>query len=344
MATTPIETSSSSNTLASVPSSLASSRYTIFMKDLIAGGMAGAISRTSVSPLERIKILFQIQVPDNIQFRGIFGTLRRIWMEEGWIGYFKGNGTNIVRIVPYSAVQFASYETYKKLLLNERQHLSVPQTLAAGAGAGITSVTATYPLDIIRTRLSLSEALTAPKGSLAIHEPSFSTLATINEPANVSISKIDLINKSRILSCGYKIIKDEGGWTSLYRGLLPTILGIAPYVALNFTTYETLKRHIATLTQRDPTIHEKLFCGGTAGAVAQSATYPLDVLRRRLQVHGSPNSLYHYNGMWNAISSIFRNEGWKTFYRGMLPNLLKVIPSMSVSFVTYELAQKYLLS
>lgn len=97
------------------------SQYMRFFKDLVAGGVAGAISRTVVSPLERMKILFQIQVspssqspaPQSSQYKGILQTLVRIGREEGWRGYFKGNGTNILRIVPYSAVQFASYEKYK---------------------------------------------------------------------------------------------------------------------------------------------------------------------------------------------------------------------------------------
>lgn len=312
------------------------SKTTLFFKDLVAGGTAGAVSRTVVSPLERMKILFQVQTPSNAHFKGIFGTLRRIWIEEGWAGYFRGNGTNIVRIVPYSAVQFASYETYKKWLLGTKYigglssshqsgaaHLGVPQTLIAGACAGITSVTATYPLDIIRTRLSLAEA-------------------TTSKPIPPSSSGI--LSGSQIYRCGHSIVKNEGGLLALYRGLLPTILGIAPYVALNFTTYETLKRRVALLTQRDPTVHEKLLCGGAAGAVAQTITYPLDVLRRRLQVHGSPDSAYRYNGMRDAIKIMYDTEGWRAFYRGMLPNLLKVVPSMSVSFVTYELTQKYLLS
>jgi solute carrier family 25 phosphate transporter 23/24/25/41 len=322
------------------PVSISPSKSLVFFKDLVAGGTAGAVSRTVVSPLERMKILFQVQTPSNTHFHGLFGTLRRIWAEEGWVGYFRGNGTNIIRIVPYSAVQFASYETYKKWLLgglhtggmsvslskNTSNHLSVPQTLIAGACAGITSVSATYPLDIIRTRLSLAD----------------SSLMQFHKSVQYNIPW--LFNKSRILNCGYLIVKEEGGLRGLYRGLLPTILGIAPYVALNFTTYETLKRQVAHVMHRDPTVHEKLICGGTAGAVAQTITYPLDVLRRRLQVHGSPQSEYRYSGVWNAATNMYTKEGWRAFYKGMLPNLLKVVPSMSVSFVTYEMTQKYLLS
>ena len=76
------------------------------------------MSRTSVSPLERMKILYQLQVETVKQerkFQGIFASLVKIGREEGVRGYFKGNGTNVVRIIPYVAVQFAAYEEYKKV-------------------------------------------------------------------------------------------------------------------------------------------------------------------------------------------------------------------------------------
>jgi hypothetical protein len=90
--------------------------YVKSVKHFLAGGIAGAISRTAVSPLERMKILFQLQGLGAVdRYRGIIATLGKILREEGIRGYFKGNGTNVIRIVPYSAIQFASYERYKKV-------------------------------------------------------------------------------------------------------------------------------------------------------------------------------------------------------------------------------------
>ena len=86
---------------------------TVF-KNLIAGGIAGAVSRTTVAPLERTKILLQLHtmVGKSPKLRQV---LKTVWKEEGWRGMFKGNGTNIVRIVPYSAVQFTVYEACKRV-------------------------------------------------------------------------------------------------------------------------------------------------------------------------------------------------------------------------------------
>lgn len=82
----------------------------------LAGGVAGAISRTVVSPLERLKILFQIQSVGREEYKMSVGKgLAKMWRDEGWRGFMRGNGTNCIRIVPYSAVQFGSYGFYKRV-------------------------------------------------------------------------------------------------------------------------------------------------------------------------------------------------------------------------------------
>lgn len=81
-----------------------------------AGGVAGAVSRTLVSPLERLKILMQVQSVGRTDYRMSIGkALGKMWREEGWKGLFCGNGTNCIRIVPYSAVQYGSYSFYRKV-------------------------------------------------------------------------------------------------------------------------------------------------------------------------------------------------------------------------------------
>lgn len=100
-------------------SRLAQLRQTIsqpVVASFIAGGVAGAVSRTVVSPLERLKILFQIQSTGSNEYnQSVMKGLIKMWRDEGWRGFMRGNGTNCIRIVPYSAVQFGSYNFYKKV-------------------------------------------------------------------------------------------------------------------------------------------------------------------------------------------------------------------------------------
>ena len=176
----------------------------------IAGGVAGAVSRTVVSPLERLKILYQIQSVGRNEYKMPIGkALGKIWKEEGFAGFMKGNGSNCIRIVPYSAIQFASYNFYKRFFEHTPgAPLDPIQRLTCGAIAGITSVTSTYPLDIVRTRLSIQSA-------------SFKDL-----------SKTEVGKK---LPGMWELLKSmylhEGGVRALYRGIVPTVAGVAPYVS-----------------------------------------------------------------------------------------------------------------
>jgi len=101
---------------ASVPTSFRNTISKPVVASFMAGGVAGAVSRTVVSPLERLKILQQIQAGARNQYQlSIWKALGKMWKEEGWRGFMAGNGTNCVRIVPYSAVQFGSYNFYKRV-------------------------------------------------------------------------------------------------------------------------------------------------------------------------------------------------------------------------------------
>jgi solute carrier family 25 (mitochondrial phosphate transporter), member 23/24/25/41 len=89
------------------------------------GGVAGAVSRTVVSPLERLKILYQVQSAGRNEYKMSVGrALVKMWQEEGWRGFMRGNGTNCIRIVPYSAVQFGSYNLYKRVCYSSLPTLS----------------------------------------------------------------------------------------------------------------------------------------------------------------------------------------------------------------------------
>ncbi|KAK9458239.1 mitochondrial carrier domain-containing protein [Dipodascopsis uninucleata] len=284
----------------------------------VGGGVAGAVSRTVVSPLERMKIILQLQGPGSANYQGVYGTLAKMWKEEGWRGYMRGNGVNCVRIVPYSAVQYSSYTIYKELIMEPgKTELDTPRRLVAGAGAGITSVVATYPLDIVRTRLSI-------------------------QTASVGHRHIDRAHAPGMWSTAKVLFKTEGGVAALYRGLIPTVIGVAPYVGLNFAVYEGLRGMMADENNNVSAVG-KLLCGAISGAVAQTITYPFDVLRRRFQVNTMKDLGFRYSSVLDAIISITRKEGIMGMYKGLSANLLKVAPSMASSWLSYEMVKDLLM-
>jgi solute carrier family 25 (mitochondrial phosphate transporter), member 23/24/25/41 len=130
--------------------------------------------------------------------------------------------------------------------------------------------------------------------------------------------------------------KNEGGFLALYRGIIPTIAGVAPYVGLNFMVYEIARKKFTPEGQKDPSAFGKLGAGAVSGAVAQTCTYPFDVLRRRFQINTMSGMGYQYKSIWDAIRVIVKTEGPKGLYKGIVPNLLKVAPSMASSWLSFE--------
>jgi len=309
----------------------------------IAGGIAGAASRTVVSPLERLKIIQQVQPQHSrAKYDGVWRSLVRMWQEEGFRGFMRGNGINCVRIVPYSAVQFTTYEQLKKLFTNNgTRQLDTPTRLLAGALAGVTSVCSTYPLDLIRSRLSIATASiitsTAPTASAAMSSnpaPSFALASGYHTSARAT--------ELTMWGMGTKVLREEGGVRALYRGIVATAAGVAPYVGINFAAYEALRGYITPPGKTSA--WRKLSCGALAGSVSQTLTYPFDVLRRKMQVTGMRDGdVKHYNSALDAMRQILRTEGIAGMYRGLWPNLLKVAPSIATSFFTYELAKEFLI-
>jgi solute carrier family 25 phosphate transporter 23/24/25/41 len=286
----------------------------------LSGGVAGAISRTVVSPFERAKILFQVQGPGASHYKGMFPTIWQMYKEEGFKGLFRGNGLNCVRIFPYSAVQFYVFQKIKVNWLKPDQvELNNFQRLLSGATCGTASVLVTYPLDLVRTRLSIQTA----------------NLSKLLKSKATSIQKppgfVELL---------IKIYKTEGGVLALYRGIWPTTLGVAPYVAINFAVYEQLKEYYSSSSPIT-----KLLMGAAAGGIAQTLTYPFDLLRRRFQVltMGQNELGFQYKSVTDALITIFKTEGFFGAYKGLTANLFKVVPSMAVSWLSYELIKDWMM-
>ena len=120
------------------------------------------------------------------------------------------------------------------------------------------------------------------------------------------------------------------GVGSLFKGLGATLAGIAPYAALNFATYDMVKKHYYGSGGKQSSV-SNLVLGGLSGTFAASACYPLDTVRRRMQMKGKV-----YNNMLDALQTIARTEGFRGFYRGWVANMLKVAPMSAIRFVSYE--------
>ncbi|OBZ68064.1 hypothetical protein A0H81_11920 [Grifola frondosa] len=279
------------------------------------------------------------------QYKGVWSSLVRMWREEGFKGFMRGNGINCLRIIPYSAVQFTTYEQLKKWFTGYgAKQLDTPTRLASGALAGITSVCTTYPLDLVRSRLSIAtSSIPLQQTAQATLPQAPPSLSSAYHTASTASRPVATFSSAELTMWGMtlKVMREEGGVRALYRGLVATAMGVAPYVGINFAAYEALRGVITPPGKSS--IPRKLMCGALAGSISQTLTYPFDVLRRKMQVTGMSNSLgYKYNGALDALQVIVRTEGLRGLYRGLWPNLLKVAPSIATSFFTYEVVKEAL--
>lgn len=287
------------------------SKHVHASKYLIAGGVAGAASRTCTAPLDRLKVVLQVQTTR----ASILPAINNIWKEGGLLGFFRGNGLNVVKVAPESAIKFYTYEMLKNLIGDaqggDKADIGTAGRLLAGGMAGAVAQTAIYPMDLVKTRL---QTYVCESGKV----PNLGKLS--------------------------KDIWVKEGPRAFYRGIIPSLLGIIPYAGIDLAAYETLKDMSKTYILRDgvePGPLVQLGCGTISGALGATCVYPLQVVRTRMQAQ-RPDSTAAYNGMSDVFRRTLQHEGLRGFYKGLFPNLLKVVPAASITYLVYETMKKSL--
>lgn len=228
----------------------------------------------------------------------------------------------LVRIFPYAAINFAAFEQFKRLLSTGlRTEPHAWNKLLAGSLAGSVAVTVTYPFDIIRARVAYQIAST-PKGPTASRTGTISTvIAQLLREGQHYPNRIGL-----------------GGF---YQGFVPTLLGIVPYAGVSFFTFESSKQFLSRRYNTRHLSSGQIFVAGLlAGALGQTAAYPFDVVRRRMQLFRITDHLpaQHYmTGVTNALRSILQTHGMaRGIFAGLSINYIKVAPASGISFLVYE--------
>ncbi|KAJ8527092.1 hypothetical protein K7X08_029569 [Anisodus acutangulus] len=276
------------------------------LRRLISGAIAGAISRTAVAPLETIRTHLMVGSSGHsstVIFNNIMNT-------EGWTGLFRGNFVNVIRVAPSKAVELFAYDTVNKNLSSkpgEQPKIPIPASLVAGACAGVSSTLLTYPLELVKTRLTIQRGV-----------------------------------YDGLLDAFVKIL-EEGGPGELYRGLTPSLIGVIPYAATNYFAYDTLRKAYRKIFKEEKIGNiETLLIGSAAGAISSTATFPLEVARKHMQV-GAVSGRVVYKNVIHALVSILEKEGIQGLYKGLGPSCMKLVPAAGISFMCYEACKRILI-
>ncbi|XP_028829564.1 calcium-binding mitochondrial carrier protein SCaMC-2-B isoform X5 [Denticeps clupeoides] len=273
----------------------------MWWRHLVSGGVAGAVSRTCTAPLDRLKVLMQVH-SSRSNTVSIVGGFTQMLREGGSRSFWRGNGINVLKIAPESAIKFMAYEQIKRLIGSDQETLGISERLVSGSFAGAIAQSSIYPMEVLKTRLALRKT-----GQY-----------------------------SGITDCAKQIYRMEGV-AAFYKGYIPNMLGIIPYAGIDLAVYETLKnswlQRYAT-DSADPGVFVLLACGTISSTCGQLASYPLALVRTRMQAQAT------MGGPQTTMSGLFRHivktEGLFGLYRGLTPNFMKVIPAVSISYVVYE--------
>ena len=221
------------------------------MIQFIAGVNAGAISRTLTAPLERIKII--IQAKDPSKRTSMLQEMREIQRNSGFKGFFKGNGANIFKMVPETALLFLFYEFFKSKIASDGINLSKMEYFWAATISGFLSHSICYPLKIIKTRLTLSEGV-----------------------------------YRGLVDCMLTIIRTEGT-RALYKGWGVSLMGMVPNIAFDFAIFNIMRDWYSKKYEQQPNISHLLVFGSFSSLFGQLMAYPFNLMRTRLQAQGLPN-------------------------------------------------------
>ncbi|XP_056271428.1 mitochondrial adenyl nucleotide antiporter SLC25A24 [Pseudoliparis swirei] len=274
----------------------------MWWKQLSAGAMAGAVSRTGTAPLDRMKVFMQVHSSKSNKISLVDG-FKQMLKEGGVASLWRGNGINVLKIAPETAIKFMAYEQFKKMLSSEPGKVKIHERFMAGSLAGATAQTAIYPMEVMKTRLTLRKT-----GQY-----------------------------TGMFDCAKQILKKEGA-KAFFKGYVPNLLGIIPYAGIDLAVYESLKNFWLSRYAKDsanPGILVLLGCGTLSSTCGQLASYPLALIRTRMQAQATlvGSEQLPMNLM---VKKILQKEGFFGLYSGILPNFMKVIPAVSISYVVYE--------
>ncbi|XP_028824443.1 mitochondrial thiamine pyrophosphate carrier isoform X2 [Denticeps clupeoides] len=240
-----------------------------------AGSAAGMVTRAMISPLDVIKIRFQLQIEKvsrdspSGKYRGMWQAWHCILTEEGFSSFWKGHVPAQLLSICYGAVQFASFEFLTELVhKNTTYHSQAPGVhLVCGGLAACSATVVCQPLDTLRTRF-------AAQGEPKIYPK---------------------------LRKAVPMMYRKEGLCTFYRGLTPTLVAVFPYAGLQFFSYRVLKRLMGPEHTEAKGNIQSIICGGGAGVISKTITYPLDLFKKRLQVGGFEEARMHF-GQKSTIS------------------------------------------
>ncbi|KAI7746165.1 hypothetical protein M8C21_016243 [Ambrosia artemisiifolia] len=272
-----------------------------FSSDFVMGGTAAIISKSAAAPLDRVKLLLQNQGELlkrgklKRPYTGVGNCFKRVFKEEGFFSFWRGNQVTVIRYFPTQAFNFAFKGYFKSLLGRSKERDGYTKwfigNIASGSAAGATTSLFLYHMDYARTRLAM-------------------------DSTGISTNKKRQFNG---LYDVYRKTLETDGIRGLYRGFTVSIVGITMYRGMYFGLYDSLKPTVLVGPLKDNFV-ASFFLGWSVTTFSGFCAYPFDTLRRRMMMTSGEPMKYR-NGI-HALRDIIRVEGVWALYRGVTANML----------------------
>ncbi|KAI5801578.1 mitochondrial carrier domain-containing protein [Peziza echinospora] len=309
----------------------------------LAGGVAGCAAKTLIAPLDRVKILFQASNPQFLKYTGswvgVAHAVKDIQRQDGFWGLYRGHSATLLRIFPYAAIKFVAYEQIRAIAIPSKEYETPVRRFLSGSLAGVASVFFTYPLEVIRVRLAFE---TRKDHRLTL----------------TGICK-KIYHEGGVHAPAQGVTAPLSGIKNFYRGFLPTVLGMLPYAGVSFLSHDMMGDWLRNSSiSKYTTVHAplpiassdnlearekkvvlkvwaELLTGGFAGLCSQTASYPLEIVRRRMQVGGAIGD-GQFLRVGETVRAIWRTSGFRGFFVGLSIGYVKIIPMTATAFFVYE--------
>jgi solute carrier family 25 (adenine nucleotide translocator) protein 4/5/6/31 len=295
------------------------SSSTEFIINFLAGGVSGAVAKTSTAPIERVKLIIQTQdanpkiISGEVKrYTGIVDCFVRVTKEQGVKAFWRGNLTNIIRYFPTQAFNFAFKDSIKAMFPKADKKTEFAKffliNMTSGGLAGAGSLMIVYPLDYARTRLA-------------------SDVGTGKQQFN------------GLIDCLTKTVK-TAGIGGLYNGIGVSVTGIIPYRGVYFGLFDTLSGYNPYQKSESNVLRgaSKFACAQFSAIAAGYASYPFDTVRRRLQMQSEkPQEDWVYKGTVDCFKKIVKEEGTAALFKGAGANALRTVGAALVLVLYSEI-------
>lgn len=294
--------------------------------NVISGTISGAAGVLAGHPFDTVKVRLQTQdrtTKPTMQFRNTWHCFTSITKEEGIRGLFRGVTSPLAGVTIINTFLFGVYGFFLDLQTrgtnNSDESATLAQIFIAGSSSGLINSVISCPVELAKIQLQ-NQGLDR-----------FHTNPHFKSPTQ----------------CLYHIFRN-GGVMGLYRGFLATVIRETPSYGVYFASFEWLRRSFET---EDASIGnlKLMLAGGLSGIAAWISTYPMDVIKTRLQAQSWPIEKTRYATpastsmtIRKCYRNILKNEGISGLFKGITATLVRAFPTNAVIFTTYALTKRWL--